>query len=320
MEAEARFPAMGSEVHVIVVDGPLCLLDTARGFVEELEDLWSRFRSASEVSRLNDLAGHAVPVSMETLSLVEHALEGARMTEGRYDPTVLGALLRAGYDRSFEQLTDALPRSDSMLGFGYDGIVVDVDKSTVTIPSGVGFDPGGIGKGYAADLLVGGLMALGAAGVCANVGGDLRVAGEAPGGGPWTIAVEHPMRPHPAAMIGLASGAVATSTRARRTWGPRNDRRHHLIDPATGLPASGRVVSATVVAAESWQAEVLAKAAFIAGLPDGLALLTATDTDGLLIDDRGSVHESPGLLRFTGGRRPVNESMLAGMGMEGTAR
>lgn len=291
MEAETRFRAMGSDAHVIVVGGPLSLLDLARGFIEELEERWSRFRPTSEISRLNDLAGTAVRVSAETVGLVQRALEGARITEGRYDPTVLGAVLRAGHDRSFELLGDQPPRNESPLGSGYEGIVVDAVDSTVRLPADVGFDPGGIGKGYAADLVVRELLSGGATGACVNVGGDLRVEGDGPGGGPSTIGIEHPTEPKATELIGLRSGAVATSTRTRRTWGSNDDRRHHLIDPVTGHPAQTGLLSATVVAAEGWQAEVVAKAAFVAGLSQGLVLIASTATDGLLVDDGGCVSE-----------------------------
>jgi thiamine biosynthesis lipoprotein len=168
---------MGSEVHILVVGGPVRLLDVARELVDDLEEKWSRFRPTSEISRMNDRAGSSVSVSPETVGLVERALEGARLKNGWYDPTVLGAMLRAGYDRSFELLADAPPSNGSRLKFGYQGIEVDPLRSTVTLPRGVGFDPGGIGKGYAADLLVSELLDQGAAGVCANLGGDLRVRG-----------------------------------------------------------------------------------------------------------------------------------------------
>jgi len=318
MEAEARFPAMGTEVHVVVVGGPLSLLDLARDFVEDLEARWSRFRPTSEISRLNELAGRPVKVSPQTIALVQRAVEGARITEGRYDPTVLGALLRAGYDRSFELLTDGTPRGRSALGLGHQKIAVEPSRSTVMLPAGVGFDPGGIGKGYAADLLVQELLSHGAAGVCANLGGDLRAEGEPPAGGPWTIGIEHPLRSEPAAVVGLRGGAVATSTRARRTWGPQNDRRHHLIDPATGLPARTGLISTSVIAAEGWQAEVVAKAAFIAGLSEGLYLMASTGTDGLLIDDEGFVYPSFGLDRFTGPSGSESPLVAATM-MEGGA-
>ncbi len=300
MQAEARFPAMGTDVHVVVVGGSLDHLDTARELVDDLERRWSRFRPDSEISRLNEAGGRPVRVSAETLAMVRLALEGARITDGRFDPTVLGAVLRAGYDRSLERLTNTSRNGHSDLDFGFARIVVDEAASTVTLPSGVGFDPGGIGKGYAADLLVRELLSRGAAGVCANVGGDLRVEGQAPESGPWAVAVQHPFRGRPAGMIGLRSGAVATSSRVRRAWGPKDDRRHHLIDPATGLPARTGLAAATVIAAEGWQAEVVAKAAFVAGLSEGLFLLASTGTDGVLVDDRGALYPSLGFDRFTG--------------------
>jgi FAD:protein FMN transferase len=296
--AATRFRAMGSDVHILVVGGPPSLLDEARELVETLEARWSRFRPDSEVSRLNQQAGRPVRVSPDTLTLVRRALQGAGVTAGGYDPTVLGAVLRAGYDRSFELLPNDPPPGRSPLRLGWRRIAVDHARSTVTLPPGVGFDPGGIGKGLAADLLVRRLLARGAAGACANLGGDLRVDGDAPAGGPWVVDIGHPRRREPAATIGLRRGAVATSSRVRRAWGPHRDR-HHLIDPATGHPARTGLAAATVVAAEGWQAEVLAKAAFLAGIPEGLRLLAATGTDGLLVDDQGSPHQSAGFGRFT---------------------
>jgi FAD:protein FMN transferase len=305
--AELRFRAMGCDVHVLVVGGPRGLARLARDRVEELERRWSRFRPGSEISRLNRLAGSPVHVSPVTLGLVRRALEGAAVTGGRYDPTVLGDVLRAGYDRPFERLTGDPAGGRSRLGRGWDRVEVDRAGSAVTLPAGVGLDPGGIGKGYAADLLVAELRAAGAAGVCANLGGDLRVGGRPPGGGSWVVGIEHPLRPALAATVTVDRGAVATSSRVRRAWGPAGDRRHHLIDPATGRPASGGLAAVTVLAAEGWQAEVLAKAAFLGGLGQGPALLAAAGADGLLVDDRGGLHPTAGFGRFVAAGRPLQE-------------
>jgi thiamine biosynthesis lipoprotein len=312
VDAELRFRAMGCDVHVLLAGARPERLDTSRELIDDLERRWSRFRADSEISLLNRRAGRPVRVSRQTVELVGHAVEGARVTAGRYNPTVLGAVLHAGYDRSFE-LLGAGPAgraghggpgrrahpAGSALDLGWERIVVDPVLSTVTLPRGVGFDPGGIGKGYAADLVVAEPLAEGAAGACVNVGGDLRVEGQAPGGGSWAVAVEHPLTGRPAAMLGLRAGGVATSSRTRRAWGPEGDRSHHLIDPATGRSASSGLASATVIAAQAWQAEVLAKAAFVAGRREGLTILEANGTEGLLIDDGGAVHPSATLWRFT---------------------
>lgn len=161
------------------------------------------------------------------------------------------------------------------------------------IPVGVGFDPGGIGKGLAADLVAEELRDLGAAGVCVNVGGDLRVLGAPPDGEAWRVMVESPWdREVPVAQLRLQHGAVATSSRLRRRWAREDGTEvHHLVDPLTGTSASSPVLAATAVASEGWRAEVLAKAAFLdAG--DGLALVEALGAAALVVVPDGVLSTS----------------------------
>ena len=100
----ARFRSMGSEAHVIVVDGWPSLLSVARRRLGQLEACWSRFIPTSEISTCNRLAGTPVWVSADTALLIDTAIEGWHLSAGRFDPTVLGDVLRAGYDRSFDEL------------------------------------------------------------------------------------------------------------------------------------------------------------------------------------------------------------------------
>ena len=98
---------MGTDAHVIVVGGSQSLLDAARMRIEQLEQRWSRFLPESEISRLNHRAGEPVAVSADSVELVTRALQAWRVTNGRFDPTVLGAVIRAGYDRSFDLINPA---------------------------------------------------------------------------------------------------------------------------------------------------------------------------------------------------------------------
>src|SRR4051812_35589726 len=108
--------AMGTDVHLIVVGGPEGLLAGAAAMVDELEQRWSRFLPDSEISRLNAAAGRPVAVSEETIELVERAIAGWRNTGGRFDPTLLGEVMAAGYDRSFEQIGDREDDGDTSGG------------------------------------------------------------------------------------------------------------------------------------------------------------------------------------------------------------
>ncbi len=307
MTSEERIvQVMGTTAHVIVTDGEPGLADRAVARLEALEARWSRFRPDSEISRLNARPGVPVLVSRSTYELIEVAISGWKLTGGRFDPTLLPELRAAGYDRSFELLARADARGEPTAGqpqrssaqatlrpSGVEAIQLDPVVGTVTLGEGVEIDPGGIGKGLAADLVVDLLLTAGASGALVNVGGDLRVAGAAPEGAGWVVAITDPMNADGVVgTIALDDGAVASTWRTKRAWtGPDGTLRHHLIDPTTGAPAATGLAGVTVVTGRGWQAEVLAKAAFLAGPVDGASLLTANDAAGLLVTDDGEVHE-----------------------------
>jgi thiamine biosynthesis lipoprotein len=228
--------------------------------------------------------------------LVERAVAAWQMTRGLFDPTVLGALLRAGYDRSFERLGPTPQGRASALDTNAGAI--QIIANTVRLPHGSGFDPGGIGKGLAADIVVDELRAAGADGVCVNLGGDVRVDGISPEGDGWTVAIDYPERARAIARLGIARGAVATSTTLRRRWHVEGEVRHHLIDPATDRPSESDVTFATVIAGHAWSAEVLAKALVLHGSPMPLDLVGANGAAALTVDRDGRVAASPGLATY----------------------
>ncbi len=306
--AERRATIMGSDAHVIVVaDDAAHLAGVAIERLQWLEARWSRFLPDSEICRLNNSPGVPVLVTPETFRLIDLALTSWQMTAGRFDPTMLAELRAEGYDRSFEHLNvpesvssesrfhaDAdrrrSPRSPD-IGPNRPDIRLDAVVGTVFLGSNTTFDPGGIGKGFAADLVVGELLSSGARGALVSVGGDLRAAGDTPDGGAWVVAVADPL--HPEQVIGnlsFESGAVASSWRTKRAWiGADGQSHHHLLDPRTGRSAANGVAGVTVVAAQGWRAEVLAKSAFLAGPEQAPALIAQAEAAGLLVADDGSV-------------------------------
>jgi thiamine biosynthesis lipoprotein len=292
---------MGTTAHVVVVPGPgsdgAGLVDAGEARLAQLEQRWSRFLSDSEVTRCNEAAGAPLAVSADTQLLVARGVAGWARTAGRFDPTVLLALLAAGYDDTFAVVAaraarngDAV-RSPAGPAPGCAGIVVDRAAGTVMLPEGVALDPGGFGKGLAADLVSAELLALGARGVCVNLGGDLRVLGDGPDGAGWLVQLEHPLADHATSdlgMVHLSAGAVASTWRTRRAWGPPDDRRHHIIDPVTGVPATTGIAGVVAITNAAWWAEVLATASFLSG-DGGGALLEAHGAAGLCVADDGTV-------------------------------
>jgi FAD:protein FMN transferase len=252
------FRAMGTDVELLLDAEPGPTADDALARAEleihRLEQVMSRFRPDSELSRLNR-RGRLEAASPDMVGVVELALEARAATGGLFDPTVHDAVVAAGYDRSFEQIgpwgqvAAAVRVESTHIACG--GHVL-VQGSTIALGPGVRLDLGGIGKGYAADRAA---ELLGEAGPClVNAGGDVAVRG-----GSWPIGVTAELT------LELAGGGMATSGRDRRRWLRAGRELHHLIDPATGRPAEGAPLRVTVVAASAAAAEVAAKAAFLGG-------------------------------------------------------
>ena len=288
---------MGSTAHLLVVGpDPSADLAWARTRLRQLEAQWTRFSSDSELSRLNESAGHPVMVSPDTYRLIELAVTAWERTNGRYDPTLLHTLTALGYDRSFSDIEHPSPATRTPPSGSVASIDLNPGLNAVTLPAGTAIDPGGIGKGLAADLLVEELLARGAHGAMVNLGGDIRVAGTPPDGATgWSISVADPFDPDRELLrLDIDGGAVASSSRLRRQWtNTDGDTLHHIIDPDTLQPIDNDVAAVTVVAGEAWWAEALTKAVFTAGVADGLGQLL--NASGVIVDGDGNHHASADL-------------------------
>jgi thiamine biosynthesis lipoprotein len=282
------FPAMGTSVSVLTPEGDAeAARDTTRWLFAEWEATLSRFRSDSELSRLNASAGEWVVVSPLLYDVTAMALEAARATDGVFDPTLLRQLVSLGYDRTFAALPPiAPPLSETIApGGGWRGIQLDHKERRIFLPAGVALDFGGIAKGMAADAAMDRLRETGVTRCCVNAGGDLATFGTPPDGDGWPIGVQGTRQMR---MVTLKRGALATSGIANRQWRQGAFVRRHILDPRTGMPAETGLWSVTVAAERCAQAEAAAKAAFILGPREGARFLDERKLAGLFAHEDGS--------------------------------
>lgn len=259
-----------------------------RPWFQRVEATLTRFDPESPLSQLNREAGLWVIVPPLLYQAVQAALDAARETAGAFDPTILDALIAAGYGRSFEQ--GPTPRGEAGPAGRWTEVSMDPALGAVRLPVGVHLDLGGIGKGLAVDGAAQRLK--GSNSFIINAGGDLVVR-TALGDAPVRVDVADPERPEGnLASFTLRTGAVATSSTRGRRWG---ENLHHIIDPCTGRPSDSDVMSATVVAARASWAEVLAKSCIVLGAERGMALLKAKRCHGLLVTRAGSLLATPGM-------------------------
>jgi thiamine biosynthesis lipoprotein len=302
---------MGCQIR-LVIDEPLdpshlapsAAAEDARRWLADFDARMSRFRADSELCALNRDPRSAVPASALLRATVAAALWAAERSGGLVDPTLLGALERAGYSTSLAgvdpaPLPNALAHAPTRAPAKptpaalWREVRVDDTAGIIHRPPGIRLDSGGAGKGLAADAMAHRLA--GYSRVAIDCGGDVRVAGAATRAQPFDVEIEHPLTGQPAHSFALSDGAVATSGIGTRIWQADNGYAHHLIDPSTGRPAWTGLIQVTAVAPTALEAETLSKAALLSG-PDRAREVLA-QYGGALIHDEGAV-ELVGSLRF----------------------
>jgi thiamine biosynthesis lipoprotein len=278
-----RQKIMGGHGTVTLVGGSEKLLDECWALAETCEQLWSRFLPDSDISRLNWAEGRAVKIAPLTRQLIAAMIAGHQLSGGSYDPTLLPQVVSAGYSASTvdPSRVTTLPAS-AMAPGNLEGIQFTDDA--VYMPVGTTLDPGGLGKGYAADLVAAFALDQGAYGVMVELGGDIVVQGDAPDGAAWRLGVEDPFEPEQhVSIVRMLRGAIATSSQLKRRFGQGENATHHLIDPATQLSAQSAAQTVTVIASSGARAEALTKRGFVDNPQEYLAWLPSVGAAGLVV-------------------------------------
>jgi thiamine biosynthesis lipoprotein len=340
--AVADRDALGTTARIVVwpARNLLRLLAVVDRELDMLDRQASRFRSDSEVSRLYSSGAGSYVISDGLAEAVGIALAAARWTEGRSDPTVGTSLISLGYDRDFTRIEPGTLAPPSAPDRPRGWQAVRLDANVLTVPDRLMLDLGATAKGLGADRAArAAYAAAGGGGILISLGGDMAVAGRAPAGGwPVLVADEHrqtraarniaasvqhagqsgpaviarPPReadPAVAQQIRLSRGGLATSSVTSRRWLRGRAALHHIIDPRTGMPASGPWRTVSVVAASCAEANAASTAAIVAG-DEAFDWLSAQGLPAKLIGHDGLVRRTGGWPERDDGRVEPPESRL----------
>lgn len=257
----------------------------------------SRYREDSELSRLNRKAALGpVAVSDSLFTVLEKARDISLLSRGAFDVTFgsVGFLydFRAGRQPSKEALLSGLARVN------FRDVILDPEARTVRYQQdGILVDLGGIAKGYAVDLGIARLRALGIEHARLSAGGDMRLLGDKRGR-PWYVGIRDPRSEgRNAVVLPLSDVAVSTSGDYERFFvDDAGARVHHILSPTTGKPIQG-VQSVTIIGEDALTTDGLSTAVFVLGPEEGLAMIERLPgVDVVIIDDRRMMHVSEGLV------------------------
>ena len=246
----------------------------------------STYVPSSEISKFNATDTLLEPSDLFTKVLLT-SKEVHTKTDGAFDPTI-GPLVNAwGFGPDRKPLDLDSIKVDSLLQ-RVDFDKIQAGRQLISKESGMYIDFSAIAKGYAVDLVAKYVESFGVEDYFVEIGGEVRTKGINKKQEIWKVGVDHPLvakdERKTMAIIALENRAVATSGNYRNYYKKDSVLIAHIIDPRTGYPASGDLLSASVFATDCMEADAYATALMVLGLEKSRQLIEKNPSlDAVLI-------------------------------------
>lgn len=264
------------------------------------EKIFSSYSTASELSRWQQTKNSAEKISPELLKVMQASAEWQTRSRGAFNPAteaITRVWKRAAERNSLPETAELLMAVKLASATHWE---LDVKQSHATYLSAAPLSFNAIAKGYIIEAACN--VALkdnnDIRGLVVNLGGDLRVCGDAV----QRIAIADPANAAenaaPLTAIFVRNRAVATSGNYRRGFQIGGQWYSHIIDPRNGQPVE-QLASATVVAKSSADADALATICNILPPNESVALVELHGAQCLIVDRSGQQFESAGWQELT---------------------
>lgn len=273
-------------------------IDTVINEVTRIENLISDWKPESQVSQVNSHAGiRPVKVDKEVFELTKRALYFSRITNGAFDISFAAMDRIWKFDGSMTVMPTPEAVKKSVEKVGYENIILDSVHSTIFLKlEGMKIGFGALGEGYAADKCRDMMQARGVNAGIVNGSGDMSTWGKQPDGSDWNIGITNPLHKDKLfAVVPLKQGAVTTSGSYEKFVVFNGKRYAHIINPATGYPATG-LCSVTVFGPSAEMANGFSTSLMVLGKQAGLDLINQyPDFSCIMVTDKGKVLSSKNL-------------------------
>lgn len=270
-------------------------IDIVIAEITRIENLISDWKPTSQVSEVNQNAGiRPVKVDREVFELTQKAIQFSEITHGAFDISFAAMDKIWKFDGSMTEMPSAEAIKKSVEKVGYKNIILDSVQSTIFLKQKdmkIGF--GALGEGYTTDKCRDMMLAKGIQAGIINGSGDMSTWGTQPNGKAWNIGITNPFNAEKlVAVVPIHNGAVTTSGSYEKFVVFDGQRYSHIINPATGYPATG-LCSVTVFGPDAETANGLSTSLMVLGKTTGLILLKKyPDYSCIMISDDGKVVKS----------------------------
>ncbi|KQO20573.1 thiamine biosynthesis protein ApbE [Flavobacterium sp. Leaf82] len=270
-------------------------IDEVIAEITRIENLISDWKPDSQVSQVNQNAGiKPIKVDREVFELTKRAIQFSEATKGGFDVSFAAMDRIWKFDGSMTEMPSAEAIKKSVEKVGYKNIILDSVQSTIFLKlKGMKIGFGALGEGYATDKCRNMMLAKGIKAGIVNGSGDMTAWGKQPNGKDWNIGMTNPFHPDTLfAVIPLNNGAVTTSGSYEKFVVFNGKRYSHIINPATGYPATG-LCSVSVFGPNAETANGLSTSLMVLGQKEGLILLKKyPEYSCLIITDNGKIVKS----------------------------
>jgi len=270
-------------------------IDIVIAEISRIENLISDWKPTSQVSEVNQNAGiRPVKVDREVFELTQRAIRFSEITNGGFDISFAAMDKIWKFDGSMTEMPSAEAIKKSVEKVGYKNIVLDSLNSTIFLKlKGMKIGFGALGEGYATNKCRSMMLTKGIEAGIINGSGDMSTWGKQPNGKPWKIGITNPFDTDKlVVVVPINNGAVTTSGSYEKFVVFDGKRYSHIINPATGYPATG-LCSVTVLGPNAETANGLSTSLMVLGKTQGLLLLEKfPDYSCLMITDTGKVVKS----------------------------
>lgn len=284
-------------------------VDAAIEEVQKLDAMLSAENSKSEVYALNEQGN--LQATDDLAELILRGKEIYQETDGLFDDTIYPVMKLWGFPTGNYHVPTAAEVQKKLALVDENKVEIQTRDSDekgrdskekakfVTLGADQQIDFGGIAKGYTGQKLAELFQEYGVFSALVSLGGNIQAIGTKPDGSSWKVGIRDPKggQQDYIGVLSVENQAVITSGGYERYFEEDGKTYIHIINPRTGYPADGDLLSVTIVSRDGTLADGMSTALYIMGYEKACQFWRQhrEEFNVILVTDDGKIHISENL-------------------------
>lgn len=284
-------------------------VDAAIEEVQKLDAMLSAENSKSEVYALNEQGN--LQATDDLAELILRGKEIYQETDGLFDDTIYPVMKLWGFPTGNYHVPTAAEVQKKLALVDGNKVEIQTRDSDekgrdskekakfVTLGADQQIDFGGIAKEYTGQKLAELFQEYGVSSALVSLGGNIQAIGTKPDGSSWKVGIRDPKggQQDYIGVLFVENQAVVTSGGYERYFEEDGKTYIHIINPRTGYPADGDLLSVTIVSRDGTLADGMSTALYIMGYEKACQFWRQhrEEFNVILVTDDGKIHISENL-------------------------